>query len=256
MATVRKRTYIEKQRIQDNYYVMAFIYALGLEHARKGKKKAAQSNTVASLLAQCLFFTTALFFPADALTLSVASLPWLPPYSGHFLRYTSWPLRKGSTVLSNQVPNDWVIYTASARETRSMFFNSFSYPVCCSTDIFKTDKMGSSDSPVTGFHTSANLFTNPEPTRTKVKVTRTPFALYLSRCCFELYYDTVLMTISFLWWLYQGCEGKWVKIFPPKQCHSAVRHDNAGAQENLAEKSDRLRIFSKHFAIIPSRTVP
>ena len=142
MATVRKRTYIEKQRIQHNYYVMAFIYALGLEHARKGQKKAAQSNTVGSLLTQCLFFTTALFFPADALTLSVASLPWLPPYSGHFLRYTSWPLRKGSTVLSNQVPNDWVIYTASARETRSMFFNSFSYPVCCSTDIFKAEQDG------------------------------------------------------------------------------------------------------------------
>ena len=35
MATVRKRTYIEKQTIQHNYYVMASIYALGLEHARK-----------------------------------------------------------------------------------------------------------------------------------------------------------------------------------------------------------------------------
>ena len=35
MATVRKRTYIEKQRIQHNYYVTASIYALGLEHARK-----------------------------------------------------------------------------------------------------------------------------------------------------------------------------------------------------------------------------
>ena len=33
MATVRKRTYIEKQRIQHNYYLMASIYALGLEHA-------------------------------------------------------------------------------------------------------------------------------------------------------------------------------------------------------------------------------
>ena len=142
MATVRKRTYIEKQTIQHNYYVMASTYALGLEHARKGQKKAAQSNTVGSLLTAYSSQRLLLFFPADALTLSETSLPWLPPYSGHFLRSTSWPLCKGSNVLSNQVPNDWVIYTASARGTRSVFFNSFSYPVCCSTDIFKADQDG------------------------------------------------------------------------------------------------------------------
>ena len=50
MATVRKRTYIDKQRIQHNYYVMASIHALGLEHARKGQKKATQSNAVGSQL--------------------------------------------------------------------------------------------------------------------------------------------------------------------------------------------------------------
>ena len=50
MATVRKRTYNDKQTIQHNHYVMVSIYALGLEHARKGQKKAEQSNTVGSLL--------------------------------------------------------------------------------------------------------------------------------------------------------------------------------------------------------------
>ena len=129
MATVRKRTYIEKQTIQHNYYVMAFIYALGLEHARKGQRKAAQSNTVASLPTAYSSQQLLLFFPVEALTLSVTSLPWLPPYSGHFLRCTSWPLWKSSTVLSNQAPCDWVIYVASVRGTRSVFFNLFSYPV-------------------------------------------------------------------------------------------------------------------------------
>ena len=142
MATVRKRTYIEKQRIQHNYYIMASIYALGLENVRKGQKKVAGSNAVGSQLTAYSSQRLILFFPADTFTLSVTSLLWLPPYSGHFLRSTSWPLCKGSTVLSNQVPNDWVIYTASASETRSMFFNSFSYPVCCSTDIFKAVQDG------------------------------------------------------------------------------------------------------------------
>ena len=115
MATVRKRTYIDKERIQHNCYVMASIYALGLEHARKGQKKAAQSNTVGFIqLTAYASQRLILFFPADVFTLSVTSLPWLPPYSGHFLRCTSWPLWKSSTVLSNQVPCDWVIYTASA----------------------------------------------------------------------------------------------------------------------------------------------
>ena len=148
------------------------------------------------------------------------------------------------------------LYTLQARmELGRRFLIPFRILYAAALTSSKPTKMGSSDSPVTGFHKSANLFTNPEPTRTKVKVTRTPFALYLSRCCFELYYDTVLMTISFLWWLYQGCVGNWVKIFPPKQSHSAVRHDNGGVHENLSEKSDRLRILSNHFAIIPSRTV-
>lgn len=83
MATVRKRTYIDRQTIQHNYYVMASIYALGLEHARKGQKKAAQSNTVRSLLNAYSSQRLILFFPADALTLSVTSLLWLPPYSRH-----------------------------------------------------------------------------------------------------------------------------------------------------------------------------
>lgn len=142
MATVRKRTYIDKQTIQHNYYVMASFYALGLEHARKGQKKAEQSNTVGSLLTAYSSQRLILFFAADTLTLSVTSLLWLPPYSGQFLRSTSWPLCKGSTVLSNQVTYDWVIYTASARGTRSVFFNFFSYPVCCSTDNFKADQDG------------------------------------------------------------------------------------------------------------------
>ena len=114
MATVRKRTYIDKERIQHNYYVMASIYALGLEHARKGQKKAAQSNTVGIQLTAYASQRLILFFPADVFTLSVTSLPWLPPHSGHFLRCTSGPLWKSSTVLSNQVSCDWVIYTASA----------------------------------------------------------------------------------------------------------------------------------------------
>ena len=140
MATVRKRTYIDRQTIQHNYYVMASIYALGLEHARKGQKKAAQSNTVRSLLNAYSSQRLILFFPADALTLSVTSLPWLPPYSRHKIDPQSWFLRKGSTVLSNQVPNDWVIFTASACGTRPVFLNSFSYPVCCRTGISKADQ--------------------------------------------------------------------------------------------------------------------
>ena len=138
----------------------------------------------------------------------------------------------------------------------------------------KPTKMGSSDSSVAGFHKSANLFTNPEPTRTKLKVKRSPFALYLSWCCFELYYDTVWGTISFPWWLYRSCVGNWVKIFPAitvPQCSSTkqrssctdnfkihvatLRSDNGDVHENHAEKSDRLRILSNHFAIIPSRPV-
>ena len=75
MATVRKRTYIDKERIQHNYYVMASIYALGLEHARKGQKKAVQSNTVGFLLTAYSSQQLLLFFPADALTLTVTPLP-------------------------------------------------------------------------------------------------------------------------------------------------------------------------------------
>ena len=94
MATVRKRTYIEKQRIQDNNYVMASIYALGLEHARKEQKKAAQSNTVGSQLTAYASRRLILFFPTDALTLSVTSLPWLPPYSEHKIDPQAGPYAK------------------------------------------------------------------------------------------------------------------------------------------------------------------
>ena len=94
MATVRKRTYIEKQRIQDNYYVMASIYALGLEHARKEQKKAAQSNTVGSQLTAYASQRLISFFPADTFTLSVTSLLWLPPYSGHKIDPQAGPCAK------------------------------------------------------------------------------------------------------------------------------------------------------------------
>ena len=213
MATVRKRTYIEKQRIQHNYYVMASIYALGLEHARKEQKKAAQSNTVGSQLTAYASKRLILFFPADALTLSVTSLPWLPSYSGQFLRSTSWPMCKGSTVLSNQVPYDWVIYTASERGTRSFFSNSFSYPVCCSTDIFKAEQDG-----FVWFAghwmTTCLLTQNPLERRSRWQGL---LLLFIGHgAILELYvYDTVLGTISFLWWLYRSCVGNWVKIFPP-----------------------------------------
>ena len=136
----------------------------------------------------------------------------------------------------------------------------------------KSTKMGSSDSRVTGFHKSANLLTNPEPTRTKVKVTRTPFALYLSWCCtrIELWHclrdDIVsLMTIPKL---HRKLGQNFPAITVP-QCSSTkqrssctdnfkigtLRSDKGDVHENLAEKSDRLRILSNHFQIIPSRTV-
>ena len=73
MATVRKRTYIDKQTIQHNYNVMASFYELGLEHARKRQTNAAQSNTVGSQLTSYSSQRLILFFPADALTLSVIS---------------------------------------------------------------------------------------------------------------------------------------------------------------------------------------
>ena len=91
------------------------------------------------------------------------------------------------------------LYTLKARvELGQCFLITLRILYAAALTSSKPTKMGSPDSPVTGFHKSANLFTNPEPTRTKVKVTRAPFVLYLSWCCFELYYNTVLMTISFL----------------------------------------------------------
>ena len=94
MATVRKRTYIEKQRVQDNYYVMASIYALGLEHARKEQKKAAQSNLVGSQLTAYASQRLILFFPADALTLSVTSYHGFLPTADNFYDPQAGPCAK------------------------------------------------------------------------------------------------------------------------------------------------------------------
>ena len=75
------------------------------------------------------------------------------------------------------------LYTLKARvELGQCFLITLRILYAAALTSSKPTKMGSPDSPVTGFHKSANLFTNPEPTRTKVKVTRTPFALYLSWC--------------------------------------------------------------------------
>ena len=142
MATVRKRTYIEKQRIQDNYYVMASIYALGLEHARKRTEESCPKQ-YSGISTNCICFTTDNFVFPGGYIHSKSNLFTMASFLQRTQdRSASWPLCKGSTTLSNQVPNDWVIYTASARGTRSVFINSFSYPVCCRADIFKADQEG------------------------------------------------------------------------------------------------------------------
>ena len=94
MATVRKRTYIDRQTIQHNYYVMASIYALGLEHARKEQKKAAQSNTVGSQLTANASQRLILFNPADALTLSVTSYHGFLPTADNFYDPQAGPCAK------------------------------------------------------------------------------------------------------------------------------------------------------------------
>ena len=63
MATVRKRTYIEKQTIQHNYYVMVSINTLGLEHARK-RTEESYAKQYSGISTNCICFTTANFvFP-------------------------------------------------------------------------------------------------------------------------------------------------------------------------------------------------
>ena len=125
MATVRKRTYIEKQRIQHNYYVTASIYALGLEHARKRTEESCPKQ-YSGISTNCICFTTANFvFPGGYIHSKCNLFTMASSLQRTQDRSASWPLCKGSTILSNQVPNDWVIYTASARGTRSVFINSF-----------------------------------------------------------------------------------------------------------------------------------
>lgn len=149
-------------------------------------------------------------------------LPTVDTRSIHKLALVQWFDR------TRQSSSEWLGYIHCKRAWNSVgvFLISFRILYAAALTSSKPTKMGSSNSPATGFYKSANLFTNSEPTRTNVKVTRTPFSLYQSWCCFELYYDTVLGTILFLWWIYRGCVGNWVKIFPPKQSHSAVRQNN------------------------------
>ena len=56
----------------------------------------------------------------------------------------------------------------------------------------------------------------------------------LGRRCDELPYGTVLGKL-FHWWI-RGCVGNWVKIRPPKQSHSVVRH-NTDPVSNATQKS-------------------